>query len=48
MSIKSSSVWRGIGNLLAKKILKNVELVLAVDPHQALLKTWCKKYKKFD
>ena len=35
MSIKSSRFWRGVGNLLAKKIFKNVELVLAVDPHQA-------------
>ena len=37
MSKKSSRFWRGIGNLLGKKIFKNVELVLAVDPHQAEL-----------
>ena len=37
MSKKSSRFWRGIGNLLGKKIFKNVELILAVDPHQAEL-----------
>ena len=37
MSKKSSRFWKGIGKLLGKKIFNKVELVLAVDPHQAEL-----------
>ncbi len=37
MSKKSSRFWRGFGKLLARKIFKDVELVLAVDHFQAKL-----------
>lgn len=35
MSKKSSRFWRGIGKPLGKKIFENVDLVFAVDPHNA-------------
>ena len=37
MSKKSARFWSGIGKMLAKKIFKNVDLVLAVDPQHAKL-----------
>ena len=37
MSKKSSRFWRGIGKPLGKKIFEKVDLVFAVDPHNAKL-----------
>ena len=37
MSKKSARFWKGVGKILAKKIFKNVDLVLAVDPQHAQL-----------
>ncbi len=37
MSKKSALFWRGFGKLLARKIFTNIDLVLAVDPHNAEL-----------
>ena len=37
MSKKSSRFWRGLGRGLAKKIFKNIDLVLAIDPFNAEL-----------
>ncbi len=37
MSKKSSRFWKGLGNGLAKKVFKSIDLVLAVDPVNAEL-----------